>query len=471
PAVTPGVSFEGFGMEDAVINVANTAGKAVVSVAVEQVQKVGGGNARRFYFGRPNRESPFGEDDPFRRFFDDFFGEMPEREFRRMGVGSGVIIDAQGYILTNQHVVDEADKITVTLPDGREFKGELKGQDPRSDLAVIKISAKNLPVAALGDSDNLKIGQWVVAIGNPFGLAMQNPEPTVTSGVVSALHRTLGRTMGRDRDYNDLIQTDAAINPGNSGGPLVNLKGEVIGINVAIYSTSGGYQGVGFAVPINNAKRIISRLIEGKKIEYGWLGITVQDLTDDLAKYFGLSEKQGVLVAGVLADGPAQKAGLRKGDVLKQFDGKPVATVKELLSFVNRSEVGRRIKVAAIRDRKEMSFDVVLAARPQEPGIEEQPQEGEAAAGMWRGIQVADPGSKEAQKFKVRAREGVVVIDVKTDSPAGEAGIIPGDLILEVNRQKVNSVADFEKVTAGVKGDCLVATGRGFIIVKEKSEN
>jgi len=291
-------SLEGFNMEDAIINVANTTGKSVVSVSTEHTTKVGG--TKRYYFGSPFGESPFGEDDFFRRFFNDFFGEMPEREYKQLGLGSGVIIDPEGYILTNEHVIGGADKITVTLSDGRELKGEIKGVDQRSDLAIIKINARNLPVATLGDSSNLKIGQWVVAIGNPFGFALQNSEPTVTAGVISALHRSLGRGLSQDKDYNDLIQTDAAINPGNSGGPLVNLKGEVVGINVAIFSTSGGYQGIGFAIPVNNAKRVISRLIEGKKILYGWLGVTVQDLTDDLIKHFGLPDKNGALVAKVL---------------------------------------------------------------------------------------------------------------------------------------------------------------------------
>ena len=249
-AQTPS-TFEGFRMEDAIINVANTTGKAVVSISTEHTAKIGGG--KRYYFSYPFGSSP-GEDESFRRFFDDFFGEMPEREYKQIGLGSGVIIDQEGYILTNEHVINDADKIKVTLSDGRDFKGEVKGRDARADLAIIKINASNLPVASLGDSDNLKIGQWMAAIGNPFAFAMQNPEPTVTVGVISALHRSLGRLSSRDSDYNDLIQTDAAINPGNSGGPLVSLKGEVVGINVAIFSTTGGYEGVGFAIPINNVE-------------------------------------------------------------------------------------------------------------------------------------------------------------------------------------------------------------------------
>lgn len=455
-------SAEAFRIEDAVINVASITGKAVVSISTEHTTKIKG--VRR-YFNYPFGESPFGEDESLRRFFDEFFGEMPEREYKQMGLGSGVIIDPEGYILTNEHVIDEADKIKVTLPDGREFKGEIKGRDIRSDLAIIKINAHNLPVASLGDSEGLKIGQWVIAIGNPFGFAMQNPEPTVTSGVISALHRSLGRVLSRDRDYGDLIQTDAAINPGNSGGPLVNLKGEVVGINVAIFSTSGGYQGIGFAIPINNAKRIVSRLIEGKKILYGWLGVTVQDLTDELAKYFGLPNKNGVLVAKALEGSPAQKAGIKESDVIKQFDGKPVNNVRELLSIVGKTEVGRKVKVAVTREKKDLILDVEIGERPE--NLEKISAE---ISGKWRGLDTADINADTARRFKIEEKRGVVVVDVESGSPADEAGLIPGDVILEMNKQPVRNLADYQKIIKGLKGECLVRTSRGYFVIKEISE-
>jgi serine protease Do len=452
-------------MEDAVINVANTAGKAVVSVASEMTRKVGG---RRSYFGSPEGQSPFGEGDPFRKFFDDFFGDMPEREYKQTGLGSGVVIDQEGYILTNQHVVDEADKVTVILPDGRELKGEIKGQDPRSDLAVIKINAKNLPVAKLGDSDNLKIGQWVVAIGNPFGFAMQNPEPTVTAGVISALHRTLGRGLSRDRDYNDLIQTDAAINPGNSGGPLVNLRGEIVGINVAIFSTTGGSQGIGFAIPINNAKRIISRLIEGKKVQYGWLGVTVQDLTDDLAKHFDLSDKKGALAVKVLKDSPAEKAGLKETDVIIKYDNNPVNSVKELLSFVGRTEVGHKVKIVVVRDKKELSLDLVIGERPESEEMAQVTKSEEAKQSAWRGIDVQDLTDENSRNLQLENKEGVLVTKVDPGSAADDAGLNPGDVILGINRQKIKNISDYQKATKGLKGDALVELSRGFVVIKEK---
>lgn len=458
--VTP--SLEGFNIEDAVINVANTAGRAVVSISTERIERIGGGRTRRFYFGTPYGEVPF-EDEFFRRFFDDFFGGLPEREYKQTGLGSGVIIDAEGYILTNEHVVSGADKITVTLPDGREFKAELKGTDSRSDLAIIKINSRDLPVAKLGDSGDLKIGQWVVAIGNPFGFALQNPEPTVTVGVIGALHRSLGRALQRDRDFSDLIQTDAAINPGNSGGPLVNLKGEIVGINVAIFSTSGGYQGVGFAIPINNAKRIMTRLIEGKKILYGWLGVTVQDLDDNLAKYFGLTDKNGVLVAKVLENSPAQKGGIKEGDVIKSFDNKQIKNVRELLNIVGKTEVGKKVKVAVVRDKKEVNLEVQIGERPAE--LEKIAEEA-VSEETWRGIKASEISPELMRRFRMEEKKGVVIVDVKPGSTADEAGLMPRDIILEINKQSIKNMSDYNKITKAVKGDALIRTQRGFLVIK-----
>ncbi len=458
-------SFEGFKMEDAIINVANTTGKAVVSISTEHTEKVKGQNERSLYFRSPSGTSPLGEQDPFRQFFEDFFGEMPNREYKLRGLGSGVIIDSRGYILTNQHVVDEADKITVTLSDGRDFKAVIKGQDARSDLAIIQINAGNLPVASLGDSDNIKIGQWVVAIGNPFAFAMQNPEPTVTMGVISALHRALGKTLGRDKDYNDLIQTDAAINPGNSGGPLVNLKCEVVGINVAIFTTSGGYQGVGFAIPINNAKKIIARLIEGKKITYGWFGVTVQDLTDELAKYFGLPDKSGALVAGVLEKSPAQKAGIKESDIIKQLDNKPINNVRELLNAVGKAEVGSKVKVGVLRDKKALTLEVEIGARPE--NLEETPAKESKAAGNWRGLQVQELTLDIASRLGVEEKKGVVVIDVEPGSPGDEAGIVAADVIVEINKQAVKNISDYQRITKTAEGDVLVKLPRGYVLIKQ----
>ena len=450
--------------EKAVEEVADTVGKAVVSISIEHTEKVGASSARRYQFGGPQDGGQL-EDEFFRRFFEDFFGELPQREYKQLGLGSGVIIDARGYILTNEHVVAEADKITVTLPDGREFKAEIKGVDKRSDLAVIKIEGGNFPAVRLGDSDNLRIGQWVVAIGNPFGFAIHNPEPTVTAGVVSALHRSLGR-ISSDRDYGDLIQTDAAINPGNSGGPLVNLKGEIVGINVAIFSTSGGYQGIGFAVPSNSAQRIVSRLIEGKKVIYGWLGITIQNLDDKLAGYFGLAEKKGVLVSRVLEDSPAAKAGIKNGDIILKLDGKETNNASVLLKIVGNSEPGSKIKLDMQRDKKPLSLNAVIGSRPENIDELGKPEARETSSDYWRGIKVEAITLDSASKSRLSDYAGVAVVDVQPDSPAEEAGIVSGDVILEINRIYIDSIAVYKKVIQAAKGDCLARTARGFFVIK-----
>ncbi|MDD4908522.1 MAG: Do family serine endopeptidase [Candidatus Omnitrophota bacterium] len=453
------------GIEGAVINVASTTGRAVVAVSTEHTQHLSKGGARKFSFEDPSGNNSFGGD-PFDRFFDDFFGGMP-RKFKQQGMGSGVIIDERGYILTNEHVINGVDKITVKLSDGREFKAELKGKDVRSDLAVIKIDAADLPVAKLGDSDTIKIGQWVVAIGNPFGFVMDNPEPTVTAGVISALHRSLGQVLARNRDYSNLIQTDAAINPGNSGGPLVNLRGEVIGINVAIFSTTGGYQGIGFAIPVNTAKKVLNQLIEGKKILYGWLGVTVQDVNEKLAKYFALEQNQGVLVSKVLKDGPAQKGGIKEGDIIIKIDGQPVANAKNLVSAVTRMSIGRKAGLTIIRDKKESVLQVEIGERPED--LEKVSQAKDLpAADIWRGIKVAAITEELAGQFDLENQKGVVVTGVEGDSLAEEAGIIPGDIIVGIDRNAIANLADYRKAltNAAPGADVLIKTLRGYFIIK-----
>jgi serine protease Do len=457
--------------ENIFISVVDKIGKTVVSISTEHTEKIGAGRVRRYYFG-----SPFGNNNPnedlFSHFFDDFFGNMPQRDYKQSGLGSGVIIDKDGYILTNEHVVQDADKITVTLPDGREFKGTLKGADSRSDLALIKIKADNLPVAVLGDSDSLKIGQWVVAVGNPFGYMIRNPEPTVTVGVISALHRSLPRTSRRNRDYSDLIQTDAAINPGNSGGPLVNLKGEIIGMNVAIFSTSGGYQGVGFAIPSNVAKKSVASLIQGKKVVYGWLGLNIQELDEKLIKYFGLSEKQGVLVAGVIKDGPAEKAGMKNGDIILDFEGQKVNTVRDVLRLAGNTELGKKVKLGILREKKPLSVEVVIGKRPESLGnIQESPAPSfeEEKKQAWRGISVEEISEDLAKQFDLEGKEGVIISNVEPNSPAEDALLQPGDVITEINKQPVKNLTDYNSAIAKAKDqDCLVQTSRGYIVLKAK---
>jgi len=443
-------------LESRTIKVAQVVGKAVVSISTETKQRVGG-----------YRRAPFNDfgDEFFGRFFEEFFGRMPEREFKRQGLGSGVIISPEGYILTNEHVVSDADEIKVRLADGREFNAEIKGKDARSDLAVIKIKADNLPVAELGESDDLKIGQWVLAIGNPFAFAIEGAEPTVTVGVISALHRDLPVLGRRDRNYADLIQTDAAINPGNSGGPLVNMKGQVIGINVAIITTTGGYQGLGFAIPANKAKKILKKLIKGEEILYGWLGVSIQDLNEDLKNYFGLKEKEGVIIVKVFKNSPASKAGLREGDLILTFNGKNIRKVKDLVETVSQENPGEKVKVGILRENKHLNIDVTLGKRPQD--LESLAEE--AGEIGFRGLEVEDITPELSSRYRIVEEGGVVVTYVEPDSPADEAGIIPSDVITNVEGERVLNKQEFLEAIGDLKGDCLIKTSRGFFVIKEEA--
>ena len=321
-------------IENAFTKVAEKVGPAVVTIYVDKVGRVA-------LIG-PNKV--IAEDEQTREFMKNFFGNIPQAEFKQQGFGSGVIIDKVGHILTNQHVINGANKITVILPDGRSFEAEVEGEDKRGDIAVLKIEAPDLPSAELGDSDSLKAGQWSIAIGNPFGNVVKSPQPTVTVGVISALHRSLPVTgQSVERSYLDLIQTDAAINIGNSGGPLCDLNGKVVGINVAMFSQGGGNTGMSFAIPVNRAKRILADLIKGRRVVYGWLGIGVQEAAGNSG---------GAVVAIVQKDSPAEASGLKAGDVIKTYGGEPVKGVKDLVSRINYSKVGEKVPIGISREGK-----------------------------------------------------------------------------------------------------------------------
>jgi serine protease Do len=287
-------------------------------------------------------------------------------------------------------------------------------------------------------------------------------EPTITVGVVSALHRSI-RIGGAERDYTDLIQTDAAINPGNSGGPLVNLDGEIIGINVAIFSTTGGYQGIGFAIPSNSAKAVLGDLIEGKKVLYGWLGVNVQDVTEELAQHFKLPSQEGIIVARVLAGSPAEEGGLRDGDVVVSLEGQPLKDVRELLKKVARVPVGQKIKMGIIRDGKRQELSIKVGQRPE--SLESWEARGE---GTWRGLEASAITPELAERYRLESRQGVVVTHVEPGSPAEEAGLRVRDVILEINRQKVDSLNDFTKISKKVDGDALVKTTRGYAVIRAR---
>ena len=451
----------------AVSDVAQKTGPTVVSIKTEKTLRY---KNQSSYFGNPYDEELFNQ------FFEDFFGGSAEPSEKAMGLGSGVIIDPQGYILTNDHVVDGADKITATLPDGRKFDAVLVGVDSRSDLAVIKISAKEgetlpqIPVAQLGNSENLKIGQWVVAIGNPFGNILDDPQPTVTSGVISALHRTLPQTSRFDTDYSDLIQTDAAINPGNSGGPLVNLNGEVIGINVAIFSTSGGYQGVGFAIPINYAKAIVEQLIQGKKIEYGFIGVSIQDIDERLAQYFDLTPGEGVMVTKVIPGAPAEGAGIKEGDIILSINKIKVRNSSGLVKQISNAAIGKAVNLQILRDNKTIELAVTVGQRtPDNSEISKSvaaPQTKVDVTKAWRGLTVKEITPDIAKQLALANTNGVVVTDIEKGSSGHISGLQKGDAIIAINKKPIRNLQDYNAAIQSASGSCLIRTVRGFFVLE-----
>lgn len=391
-------------------------------------------------------------DDPFfRRFFgDEFFRRFEQpRERKERGLGSGVIVDPNGLIITNNHVVGKAEDIRVTLADKREFKAKLIGTDPKSDIAVVQIDATGLPIVPWADSDKLEVGEFVLAIGNPFGLTQ-----TVTMGIVSALGRSAGIA-----EYEDFIQTDAAINPGNSGGPLVNVRGELVGINTAIYSQSGGNMGIGFAVPSNMARSIMQQLVQTGRVVRGWLGVSIQDLTPELASQFGIPDTKGVLVSDVVDDSPAQKAGFERGDVIIEYDGKPMDSPTHLRNAVAQTPVGKKVTIKIIRDKKPKTIELTIAEQPKSMSQsgDEGESDGATPSGVLSGIDVRELNDELASRYGLKSSErGVIVVRVRPGSVAEELGVREGDIILEVNRQAVTSLKSYEKIVSKLPKDQAV---------------
>jgi serine protease Do len=381
---------------------------------------------------------PFGQQqnpfDQFRRFF----GQIPH-EYKQHGLGSGVIVSPDGYILTNNHVAGHADEIHVRLLDKREFTAKVVGKDPKTDLALIKIDTKQpLPVAPLGDSNTAEVGDWVVAIGSPFGF-----NSTVTAGIISAKGRALGG------NYDDFIQTDASINPGNSGGPLFNAKGQVIGINTAIYSSTGSNAGIGFAIPIDIAKQVMQQLKEHGKVVRGWLGVEIQEVTPDLAQSFNLPTPEGALVANVEKEGPALKSGIQRGDIIVKFNGLPVQDEHQLPELVAQTPIGDTVPVEVIRNGKHLTIPVKVAELKEEQLASAKNEE---PGSNW-GLQVQSITPEVANQLSLSNTKGVVVRGVQPDSPAADAGIQQGDVVLEVNHSKVNTVDDFLSAAKQAKKD------------------
>jgi serine protease Do len=432
--------------------IAESVTPAIVAIQSTQVIKV--------------QQSPFMMDPFFRQFFGNMLPQFgAPREQREHALGSGVIVSGDGYIVTNNHVVSKATQIQVLLSDKRSFKGKVMGADPQTDIAVIKIDAQNLPVVPFGDSDQMKVGDTVMAFGNPFGQYF-----TVTRGSVSAL----GRSLSDPDKFEDFIQTDAAINPGNSGGALVNVRGQVIGINTAIVSSNsgpggeGGFIGIGFAIPSDTAKHVMEDLIKTGKVARGYLGVSIRSLDEDMAKQFKVPDTSGALVQDVTSGGPADKAGIKNGDVIRKFDGRTVQGSGQLTATVTNMNPGTEVALDILRDGKPMTIHLTLGERPANlsatPGVGKAPSEG-----ALRGITVQNltPDIRDQLGLPPDVR-GVVISNLEPGSPAAQAGIQPGDVIESIDRHSVNSVADFNRLAAGAKGQTLLRInrqGNGFFEV------
>lgn len=387
--------------------------------------------------------APDGMDDLLRRFFGDpFQGRMPRRQFgvpRQEGIGSGVIATKDGYILTNNHVVDGADEVKVALQDGREFTAKVIGRDPKTDVAVIKIDAKDLPAVPMADSSKVEVGDVVLAIGNPFGIGQ-----TVTTGIVSATGR--GGAVGLD--YEDFIQTDAAINPGNSGGALVDAEGRLIGINTAILSRSGGNQGIGFAIPVSIARDVMDSLVKDGHVTRGYLGVMIQDVNPALEKEFKLKDTEGALVSDVTPKSPAEKAGFKSGDLIREFNGKKVTDSRHLKLEVARIHPGESVPVKILRDGENKTLDVTVKELPGTEHLAKNDNNHNDDTGTLNGVTVGDLDGNARQQFDLPGTiKGVVVTDVDPNSMAAEAGLKPGDVIQEINRKPVRTAEEAVQMT------------------------
>lgn len=434
--------------------VAEAVKPAVVNISAVQIQTVQE-DPYQFFFGDPNE------------FFYKFFGEegpqppgaekklMP-RQFRLEGTGSGVIIDADGTILTNHHVIQSAQQLTVTLGNGKTYKGQVVGTDPRLDIAIIKIKGPStFPFVPFGDSDAMRIGDWALALGSPFGF-----EQTVTAGIISAIRQSL---VIEGKNFRNLLQTDASINQGNSGGPLVNIKGEVIGINTAIFAPTGVFSGIGFAVPINEAKSVLKELIQKGYVERSWIGVEVAPVDDVIAQQFGLKSKGGALVNEVIPNSPAEKAGIQRGDVIVEFDRKKIKDLTGLQDIVSATDAKKTVSVKVIRNGKARQLELRTESLPH-PDVRQGPQkepveepEESTEKTTWLGATVANATPLLRRRYAGHPRaespevQGVILIEVSPDSAAAEAGLMVGDIIRSINRTAVKNVSDLQKIKVDLK--------------------
>jgi serine protease Do len=440
-------------LSDAQSEVAAVATPSVVNISTMRVIK-------------SRDEAPFDLfDDPFfRRFFGDQFPHpnVP-KEHKEQSLGSGVIVSEDGYIVTNNHVIEKAQEIKVLLSNKKDYNAKLIGADPKTDIAVIKIDGKGLTALPWGDSNKLKVGEIVFAIGNPFGL-----NQTVTMGMISAV----GRANVGIADYEDFIQTDAAINPGNSGGALINARGELIGINTAILSRTGGYQGIGFAVPSTMARQVMDSLVKYKKVVRGWLGVSIQEVTSDLAEEFGVKDLKGALVSGIIKGSPAEKAAIKQGDVILQYNGKVVEDTGHLRNMVSQTPIGTKVHVKLLRQKKEVEVDVVIAELPKKMAEApsrntEESEENQEESTALTGLIVRELTPDLAARLGIDENEnGVVVVKVDTDSKLFEAGIRPGDIVLQINQKNIATIEDYKKAASKIR-----SKERVLLLIRRKGED
>ncbi len=423
----------------------------VVNISTVKIIKGGGPVSKHYFFN-----SPFNENDPMKDLFEKFFGEEQQKEHKQTSLGTGFMIDSEGYIITNNHVIKNADEIKVKLRNNKEFEAEIVGHDIETDIALIKIKSKEkFSAVPMGDSEALKVGEWVVAIGNPFGL-----EHTVTAGIVSAKGRVIG-----SGPYDDYIQTDASINFGNSGGPLINMKGEVIGINTAIIA---GSKGIGFAIPINIAKDVVAQLKEYGEYTRGWLGVGIQDINEDIAEYRELKNTKGVLVTQVFPDDPADKAGIKTNDIIIEVNGEAVETARELSALIAKTNVDSYADITVMRDGKKKNVKVKIAKRDREKiaGSSDQKFESDKF-----GIAVTDITPDIAEKLGISDKQGVIVTDVDPDEKGAEAGLQKGDIIKEINRERIESITQYKDLIRKIeKGETvklyIKRANSGYMVIK-----
>jgi len=443
------------GVPDSIAELAEKEGHVAVNISTTRVVK---GVRRSLPFqGREFRDF-FGDE-----FFRHFFGEIPEKHMKQRSLGSGVVVSEDGYILTNNHVVADAEEILVTFSEKEKYEAKIIGLDPKTDIALIKIKVdKPIPAASFGDSDKLRVGDWVVAIGNPFGLGS-----TVTAGIVSAKGRIIGAG-----PYDDFIQTDASINPGNSGGPLFNLDGEVVGINTAIFTQSGGNVGIGFAIPMNMARSVMSQLKEKGRVIRGWLGVVIQMITPEIQEKFGLETTEGALIGEVAEGSPAEKGGLNRGDVIVSFAGKKVKEMSSLPPMVAATPVGKKVELIVIRKGKEKRLTVKLGELEEEVRIE-----AAAIPGLEEnfGLSVQELTPELAESLSLKGETGVLISRVRRGSPASEAGLQRGDLIQEIENEPVENMDDYKRImreSTSKKQILMVIRQRGHtryaVLKKEK---